>query len=457
VNLSKYDNVFFIGIGGIGMSALARWFSKEGKRVEGYDKTCTPLTESLVQEGIRVFCQDDISEVGKVFLDTENTLIIFTPAIPKDTGLYKYFSTSGHEVLKRAQVLGVISQNYYTVGVAGTHGKTTTSSILAHLLYQANRNVTCFVGGILKNYNSNLIYRNDGDGEHIVVVEADEFDRSFLRLSPNASIITTVDPDHLDIYQDDKSFNQAFVDYANLLPQEGVLVKHQEVKLDTKVREVVYGDDGEASIQNLKVENGYQCFDYVYGSKCIKNINLYVPGHHNVMNTVAAITVALELGVSDEKIIEGVQSYRGVKRRFEYIIKNEKVIYLDDYAHHPSEIKAFVSAVRELFPNKKMTVLFQPHLYSRTRDFAENFAEELAKIDELLLMDIYPARELPIDGVNAEWLLSKVNNTNKRLVKEEEIVDVIKNIKTDIVVTLGAGDIDRFVEPIKEMLERESR
>lgn len=452
MKLGNYHNVFFVGIGGIGMSALARWFKKEGLNVQGYDKTETPLTKQLVKESIEVFYDDALENISKEYSAKENTLVIYTPAIPKDSILLNYFFNNGFEVVKRAKALGIISEGYKTIGVAGTHGKTTTSSILAHLLYQANRNVTCFVGGVLKNYDSNLIYRNDGEGEHIVVVEADEFDRSFLQLKPDMAIVTTVDPDHLDIYQDEETFYKAFDDYVSLLPENGLLVKNECVDraFDLVSNQCVYGEAKEAQAINVRVGNGYQVFDYKRGESVVADLEMYVPGYHNVMNTVAAITVALELGLTKDEIQKGVASYRGVKRRFEYVVKTNDFAYIDDYAHHPSEVKAFVSSVRELFVDKKVTVVFQPHLFSRTQDFADDFAEELSKVDELILLDIYPARELPIEGVTSEWLFSKIKNGNKRLVKDVDLMDCVRQLKTDVLVTLGAGDIDRFVNQIKE-------
>lgn len=452
MKLGNYHNVFFVGIGGIGMSALARWFKKEGLNVQGYDKTKTPLTLQLVKESIEVFYEDALVNVSKEHLSKDNTLVIYTPAIPKESILLNYFVDNGFEVVKRAKALGIISEGYKTVGVAGTHGKTTTSSILAHLLYQANRNVTCFVGGVLKNYDSNLIYRNDGDGEHIVVVEADEFDRSFLQLQPDMAIVTTVDPDHLDIYQDEETFYKAFDEFSSLLPKGGLLVKNEVVNraFSDVDNQCVYGENKEVQAINIRVENGYQVFDYKRKDSVIADLELYVPGNHNVMNTLSAITIAMELGLSDEEIQKGVSSYRGVKRRFEYVVKKDDFVYIDDYAHHPSEVKAFISSVRELFVGKKITVIFQPHLFSRTQDFANEFAEELAKVDELILLDIYPARELPIEGITSEWLLSKVNHDNKKLVKNADLMECVACVETDVLVTLGAGDIGEFVEQIKE-------
>ena len=386
------------------------------------------------------------------FLLKEKTLVIYTPAIPEHSEILNYFTKNDFEVVKRAKALGIISEGFKTVGVAGTHGKTTTCSILAHLLYQANRNVTCFVGGVLKNYDSNLIYRNDGEGEPIVVVEADEFDRSFLQLKPDIAIVTTVDPDHLDVYQNEELFYEAFDEFVSLLPQGGLLVKSEGVNrsFETVSNQCVYGQGKEAEAINISIENGFQVFDYKWKDVVIQNLEMYVPGYHNILNTVAAITVARQLGLSVNDIQKGVSSYRGVKRRFEYVIKNDDFVYIDDYAHHPSELKAFISSARELFVGKKITVVFQPHLFSRTQDFVIEFAKELGRVDELILLDIYPARETEIKGVNSEWLFSKIDNKNKVLVKDEDLIAYLSKVKTDVLVTLGAGNIDRFVGQIKE-------
>lgn len=455
MRLDKIDIVYFLGIGGIGMSALARWFNVNGKKVMGYDKTETDLTQQLQLEGIEVNYTDEVSAISSnVLNDKSSVLIVLTPAVPSDSKQLTYLRDNGFDIKKRSEVLGLISKDHFTIGVAGTHGKTTTSSMLAHLLKSAGVNVTAFLGGITQNYNSNLIL-GDANKDQVVVVEADEFDRSFLRLSPDMSVVTTSDPDHLDIYGDVQEFHKGFREYVSKLPENGFLVVSD--KVDKTIYEgvanySVYSYDAEgAHAENICFENGYLNFDYV-GSEKIKGCSLLVPGIHNVENAIAAISIALKLNVVHDKIREGLKSFLGVKRRFEYHIRENNLVYVDDYAHHPSEIRSFVKSLRLLYPGRKVTLLFQPHLFSRTQDFMDGFAESLSLADEVLLLDIYPARELPIEGVTAEVLLEKMTLENAVLMTKDEVVDYVSTHDFEVFATVGAGDVNRLIVPIKDRL-----
>lgn len=458
MELKDINSVYFLGIGGIGMSALARWFNANGYAVVGYDKTTTNLTKALEAEGITIHFEDNIDAIADVYKDKASTLVVYTPAIPKNHSELNFFFNEGFEVKKRAEVLGILTRQYFTIAVAGTHGKTTTSSMVAHILHHSGVNTMAFIGGILQNYNSNLIL-NDKDGDApIVVVEADEFDRSFLQLSPNLAIVTTVDPDHLDIYGDQSDFEKTFSDFIDKVPAGGSLVYNKKactINLDGIVSSKrSYGlDIGDLRTENIRVVNGEQVFDYV-GEHTIKELQLALPGLHNIQNAVSAISVCLEAGVSPEKIQEAVKAYRGVKRRFEYVIKSHEQVYIDDYAHHPSELEALIESIRHIFPEKKITMVFQPHLYSRTNDFMDGFAEVLGKVDQLFLLDIYPARELPMEGVTSEVLFEKIKSKSKTLTSKAHLMDDLQGISPEVMVTAGAGDIDTFIQPIKELLHK---
>ena len=456
MELKHIHSVYFLGIGGIGMSALARWFNANDVNVAGYDKTPTPLTAALKKEGIPIRFEDDVNDIPDIFKEKTSTLVDYTPAISKNHSELNYFKINGFQVRKRAEVLGLLTREYFTIAVAGTHGKTTTSSMVAHILHHSGVNTMAFVGGISQNYNSNLIL-NDKEGDRpVVVVEADEFDRSFLQLSPDLAIVTTVDPDHLDIYSDQADFEQTFREFIDKVPKEGLLVYNKKactISLDGVVApHVSYGlIEGEIQAKNIKVIDGEQVFDY-HGNKTVKGLHLALPGMHNVQNMLSAISVCLEVGVSVDKIKESVKAYRGVKRRFEYIIKSEEIIYVDDYAHHPSELEALISSLRHLFPGRKITLVFQPHLFSRTNDFMKEFAVVLSKVDELYLLDIYPARELPIEGVSSEVLFNKIKSNSKILTTKSDLMNDLAQSNPELFVTAGAGDIASFVNPIKEML-----
>ncbi len=430
------------------MSALARYFNGLGCEVHGYDKTETVLTKKLVQEGIKIHYKDDLK-----YIPEKVDLVVFTPAVPADLGELVYFKTNGFPVKKRAEVLGIISQNRQTIGIAGTHGKTTTSSILTHVLRVGGIDCTAFLGGIAQNFESNFV---EGTSNW-VVVEADEYDRSFLQLTPDYSVIISMDPDHLDVYGNLDYMHEGFTQYAERLKENGkVLLRHG---LNLKRQEVsmeIFGvDNGDYCSKNLRVENGFFVFDFESTIEKIENIKFTLPGRHNVENATAAIAIAQQLGVKGEAIIKALASFKGIKRRFEFIYRDDKVVYIDDYAHHPTELNAAIDAARTLFPQRKITGIFQPHLYSRTRDFVDGFATALDQLDEIVLMDIYPARELPIDGVTAEIIFEKMKNPSKILATKANVMDKVKDIEVDILLTLGAGDIDTFVQPIKNMLSND--
>jgi UDP-N-acetylmuramate--alanine ligase len=445
MNLNQIHNVYFIGIGGIGMSALARYFQFLGKNVAGYDKTETILTKELQQAGIKIHFEDNLSLIDNSFKNTNNTLVVITPAVPKNHAQWNYFLNEGFTVKKRAEVLGIITKDTFCFAVAGTHGKTTTSSILGHILYQSGVDVTSFLGGIVEGYNTNLI----GSGKTVTVVEADEFDRSFLHLHPNLSCITSMDADHLDIYGDAATIEASFVEFANKVPAENLFIV-QGLPLQGNSVAVNIGADYMA--QNIRIENGFYVFDVKTETELIENIQFGLPGHHNLTNALLALAMAKSYGVENQKIIEALASFKGVRRRFSFQIREEKLVYIDDYAHHPTEINAVHQAVRELYPNKKIIAAFQPHLFSRTKDFADGFAESLAQFDEILLLEIYHARELPMEGINATWLLEKIDNNNKRLVTKEQLIEAFRVSDAAVYITIGAGDIGEIINQIKTTL-----
>ena len=448
-NLSHIQNYYFIGIGGIGMSALARFFKSQGKYVAGYDKTASVLTKELEAEGILVTFKDDISEIPKQFKDSEKTLVVYTPAVPKENLQLQYFIEEQFILKKRAEVLGLISSNRFTLAVAGTHGKTTTTAILGHLLKETNAPVTAFLGGVSEDIQSNLILK----GDEVIVAEADEFDRSFLHLSPNIAAINSMDADHLDIYGVNEHLQASFKAFAALLPKDGILFVKNGLPLEGKT--IGIEDDADFSAINIKILGGNYHFDLKTPTEIIEGFTLHLPGRHNVLNAVTALAMALEYGSPAEQLRDALQSFKGIRRRFSYKIKTDQKVLIDDYAHHPAEIKAVFEAVREMYPKMKNLVVFQPHLFSRTRDFVDDFAEKLSQFDEVMLMDIYPAREKPIEGVDSQWLLEKINNPNKQLVKREELSAKIITSKAKVVLMLGAGDIGNEVETVKRTLEDE--
>ncbi len=445
MNLNDLHRLYFIGIGGIGMSALARYFNGLGCEVHGYDKTETILTKKLVQEGIEIHYEDDLKYIPEAV-----DLVIYTPAVPEDHSELSYFKANGYPVKKRAEVLGIISRSRQTIGVAGTHGKTTTSSILTHVLRVGGIDCTAFLGGIAQNYESNFV---EGKSNW-VVVEADEYDRSFLHLTPDYSVIMSMDPDHLDIYGNIDYMDEGFTQYAEKLKTGGkvFLCNGLELKRNEVPIESFGVEAGNYQSKNLKVENGFFVFDIQSPIENIENIVFTLPGRHNVENATAAIAVAQQLGVSGEAIKKALASFKGIKRRFEFIYRDNSIVYIDDYAHHPTELNAAINAARALFPDRKISGIFQPHLYSRTRDFVDGFAAALDQLDEVILMDIYPARELPIDGVNSGLIFGKMKNPNKYMATKSTVMNKLKDLDLEVLLTLGAGDIDTFVQPIKALI-----
>jgi len=445
MNLKSYHNIFFIGIGGIGMSAIARFFSVNGKNVAGYDKTSSQITKDLVDLGIEIHFEDAVKNIPISFLDKNKTLVIFTPAVPKAHTQLNYFIKNDFTILKRAEILGKITENTFCLAVAGTHGKTTTSAILGHIM--AHVNATSFLGGVAENYNSNLILGDD----KVSVVEADEFDRSFLKLSPNIACVTSMDADHLDIYKNEEAITTSFAEFSNKVSDTLIVAKGLPLKGVTYAIE----DKADYTAHNLQIHKGKYVFDVTTPTSIIKNISFYLPGKHNVMNALAALAMADVYGVSLEVIKERLENFKGVKRRFSYKIKTADFVLIDDYAHHPTEINAVENSIREMYPNEKVLVVFQPHLFSRTKDFVDDFASALSKFDEVLLLDIYPAREKPIAGVNSDWLLNKINTSQKKLTQKNNLVKDIKNATAKIVVMLGAGDVGVLVNTVTETLLKE--
>ncbi|HZH70396.1 MAG TPA: UDP-N-acetylmuramate--L-alanine ligase, partial [Flavobacteriaceae bacterium] len=438
--LSNIQNFYFLGIGGIGMSALARYFHAGGYSVCGYDKTPSDLTKSLVEEGIAVDYEDDFTKVSDNFLDRDKTLVVYTPAIPKDNSILNAFKNQGFTLKRRAEVLGLVTKSTKCLAVAGTHGKTTTSAILGHLLASTQVPMTAFLGGVAENYNSNLILK----GNDVTVVEADEFDRSFLQLHPFIAGITSMDADHLDIYQEANSLKDAFQSFANLVPAEGTLLHKKGLPLSGKT--VAVDESADFYATNIRIENGTYIFDLKTPIELVKGFRFYLPGRHNLFNATLAMAMAICCGISAEKLKPALESFRGVKRRFSYKIRTENLVLIDDYAHHPAEIDAVFDALKELYPNRKNLVVFQPHLFSRTRDFGDAFAESLSRFDEVFLLDIYPARELPIPGVTSAWLLEKMTLQNKKQIEKNNIAEAVMASQAEIIVLLGAGNIGEEVE-----------
>ncbi|MFV7234543.1 UDP-N-acetylmuramate--L-alanine ligase [Flavobacterium sp. ZB4R12] len=445
MNLNQIHNVYFIGIGGIGMSNLARYFKNLGKQVSGYDKTPSALTNELIESGISIHFEDSIDLIPKDFY-VENTLVIITPAVPKAHSEWNYFLERDFQVKKRAEVLGIITKDTFCFAVAGTHGKTTTSSILGHVLYESGADVTAFIGGIVENYNSNLI----GSGKTVTVVEADEFDRSFLHLYPNIACITSMDADHLDIYGTSEAIEESFIEFASKIEDKSKLFITKELPIEGVTCAV--NEDAVFKAFNIRIENGSYVFDVQTPNEIIKDLHFGLPGKHNLMNALMAIAMANIFGTPTDAIAKAIASFKGIKRRFSYQIKTDKLVYIDDYAHHPTEINAVHQAVRELYPNQKVLAIFQPHLFSRTRDFADDFAKSLSAFDEVILLDIYPARELPMEGINSQWLMDKMTNNYKKIVPKSDLIATILASDATVIVTIGAGDIGELVPSIKKAI-----
>jgi UDP-N-acetylmuramate--alanine ligase len=448
LNLEHIHNVYFVGIGGIGMSALANYFKSNGKNVAGYDRVSTKITESLQHMGIAVHYDDSVDLIPSEFKNSQETIVVYTPAIPKNNLELNYLWENHFTVLKRSEILGLITKSTFCLAVAGTHGKTTTSTILGHILKAAGVNATSFLGGISENYKSNLIL----GGDEISVVEADEFDRSFLKLSPNIACITSMDADHLDIYGEKAELEKSFMDFAEKVSQTLIIRKGLPLKGRT------YGieENADYDAKNLKVEDGAYIFDVKTPTETIENMKINLPGKHNVLNAVAALAMAHIFGVSLQVIAEALLSFKGIERRFSYKIKTADLVLIDDYAHHPTEINAVVDSVREMYPTKKIAGIFQPHLFSRTRDFIDDFAASLSRFDALILLNIYPARELPVEGVTSSWLLDKITIEDKQISSKKNLVKNVLNLDSQVIVMIGAGDIGELVDVIKNALEHEN-
>ena len=450
-DIKDIKKIYFIGIGGIGMSALARYFKFRGCSVSGYDKTETALTKQLEKEGMEIHYTDDVSLIPK---DVE--LVVYTPAVPKDHKELVFFQQHDYNILKRSDVLGEITKSSFNICVAGTHGKTTITTMIAHILRHSGYGGNAFLGGIAVNYNSNFW----SSERNVCVVEADEYDRSFLKLNPDIAVITAMDADHLDIYGTEEAVQQAFVDFAGRIKQNGLLVskiglkKGKEFKTPNHETYSLNNTNADVYVTNIQIENGSYLFGVVMKDWQLNDVLLNMGGMHNVENAVAAITVAHQVGIEDEKIKNAIAEFKGVKRRFEYIIKNDRQVFIDDYAHHPEELRALIQGAKGLFPSMRCTIIFQPHLYSRTKDLADGFAESLDLADEVILLPIYPARELPIEGVTSKMILDKMKIADKKIMSKEELLDWIKTKKMELLITAGAGDIDALVMPIKETLEK---
>lgn len=453
--MNNIKAVYFIGIGGIGMSNLARYFMSKGKKVAGYDRTETPLTKELVKEGAEIHYSDSVSLIPEYCKDKDTTLVVYTPAVPSENEEVIYFHEQNFTIQKRAQVLGTITKSSKALCCAGTHGKTTTSSMLAHILKQSHLDCNAFLGGILKNYSSNLML---SDKSEFTVIEADEYDRSFHWLHPYMALITSVDPDHLDIYGTEEEYLKSFEKFTTLIQQGGALVMKHNIKLSPKVGEGVkvytYSEDkGDFHAKNIKIGNGEIRFDFVTPKEVIDNIQLGVPVRINIENSIGAMALAWLNDATPDELRHAMLTFQGAKRRFDFILKTDKIVMIDDYAHHPQELAASITSVKELYPDRKVTGVFQPHLYSRTKDFADEFAKSLSLLDELILLDIYPAREKPIEGVTSKIIFDKVT-CPKTLCNKQELLPLLEN-KNDIEVllTVGAGDIDQLLEAIKEVLK----
>lgn len=459
MELGKVNKIYFIGIGGIGMSALARYFMHIGKKVAGYDKTATAITENLQNEGAFIHFNEELDSLPADFnINKEDTLIIYTPAIPKEHKGYRELQKGGFKLYKRAEILGIITNNYRSIAVAGTHGKTSISTTVAHLLEGSNFERLAFLGGISKNYNSNLVLPESKSKECLAVVEADEFDRSFLHLSPNFALISAIDADHLDIYENKENIVKSFNHFIKKIATNGTIIYKKGLTLQPDFfpkNHYTYSFEEKADFcaNNVRIDStGVYTFDIKgpFGDVC--NIESGVPGKVNAENALAACALAISAGVEEDVIRRNIKTFKGVNRRFDFHINNKSKVYVDDYAHHPEELKAFIGSVRGIFPGRKITGIFQPHLYSRTQDFAEDFAKQLDLLDEILLLDIYPARELPIKGVSSKLIYDKMKSANKELCTLNNLLEVLKNKENDIVLTMGAGNIDKKVSEIKELL-----
>ena len=443
--LEKYKNIYFLGIGGIGMSSLALYFIDKQKSVGGYDKVKSSITNQLSSKGSIINYEDSKANIPNNFLNKEETLVVYTPAIPKSNKQFVFFQQSSFKILKRSELLGIISKNKFCIAVAGTHGKTTTASILSHILLENNINFTSFIGGISENYNTNFIH----NGDEIILVEADEFDRSFLTLYPDIACITSIDPDHLDVYFNEQSLHDSFTDFTNNVKNEGVLLVNEKISI--KGSTFGFDKNSDFHITNYNISNEKVFFDINYNG-LISEIKFNMQGRHNALNALVAFAIGLELKIDNLKLSKSLSTFLGVKRRFTYVLKSPKII-IDDYAHHPKEIEEISKSIKELYPEKKVTAVFQPHLYSRTRDFMSEFADSLSLFDEVILTEIYPAREKPIKNINSKNLLNRIENNNKCLITKSNLPKYLSKSSSDILVIMGAGDISEEVNSIKKHIE----
>jgi UDP-N-acetylmuramate--alanine ligase len=458
MKILNYKLYYFLGVGGIGMSALARYFKHYQKEVFGYDKTATALTKELEAEGIECYYHEDTSRLQALLqrFPANEILVVYTPAIPQENLEWQYFQDSEYTVMKRSQVLGAITKQFKTIAIAGTHGKTTTTTLVTHLLKSAGINCFSFMGGISKNYHSNMLLGDIADPNAFVVVEADEYDRSFLTLEPFIGLVTSVDADHLDVYGNANEVKESYFLFTQKVQENGVLIvkKNVDNELTLSRKRLIYSLnlDTEYCAQSIAVENTQFFYDIKSPVESIPHVSIGLPGMHNVENSIAAVAIAQQLGIKGNVIKTALRSFSGVKRRFDYRVKNEKVVYIDDYAHHPEELKAFISSVKRIFPHKKITGIFQPHLFSRTRDFADDFAKSLGLLDECILLDIYPAREKPIEGIDSTWLLNKVQLNEKMLLSPDALLESLGKQQREVILTMGAGNIDSLVEPIEKLV-----
>jgi len=459
MNILNYKLYYFLGVGGIGMSALARYFNHYGKTVYGYDKTKTVLCSELENEGIQIHYDENEAFIKELFskYNKEEILVIYTPAVPKEHAEFVYCSTHQFNLQKRAWVLGEITRKFKTIAIAGTHGKTTTTTLVTHILKTAGINCFAFLGGISRNYKTNLLLGDVSDKDAYVVVEADEYDRSFLTLSPYITVITSVDADHLDIYGSHENMLETYNQFADRVKKDGFLIVKKNVDNDLRLngKRLIYSLnlDTEYCAEDIHIDEGEFCYNIKSPIEVINRVAIGLPGLHNVENSIAATAVAQQLGIKGDVINAALRSFKGVKRRFDYHVKSKSLVYIDDYAHHPEELKAAIGSAKQLYPDKKVTGIFQPHLFSRTRDFADGFAESLDLLDECILLEIYPAREKPMEGINSQMLLDKMKLKNKFLVKKENIIDFLKTHHCEVVMTLGAGDIDSLIAPIEKLLK----
>jgi UDP-N-acetylmuramate--alanine ligase len=457
---TNYTSYYFLGIGGIGMSALARYFHAKGFKVAGYDRTSTVLTKELEKEGIAIHYKDEVALIPEGFNNSETCFVVITPAIPAEHKQWAYFRDKGFQIMKRAQVLGQITRLGRGLCIAGTHGKTTTSTMTAHLLQSSHVGCNAFLGGVSKNFDKNVLL---SDKTNLVVIEADEYDRSFHQLSPFMAVITAADADHLDIYGSKEAFRESFEHFTSLIRPGGCLIMRKGIPVSPKLQEAVKlftysaNEGGDFHAENIRVENGEIHFDFVTPTAVIFNLKLGVPVLVNVENAVAAMAIAWLNDVSDDELRAGLASFAGIRRRFDFHVKNEKIAYLDDYAHHPAELVQSIRSIKALYPKKKVCGIFQPHLYTRTRDFAWDFSVALSMLDELILLDIYPAREQPIEGVTSKIIFDNVTNMNKTLCKKEELMAELPKHRFDVLVTLGAGDIDTLIPQLTDYCEKLSK